>query len=255
MNRPLLASTLAVAATLASTLAFAAAPALADDVSYEAEGASLTGYFAPADSPKGLVVIVHDWDGLDDYEKGRADMIAEMGYDAFALDMYGAEVPVETMADRQAASGALYKDRERMRGLISAGLEAAHGRSDATKTVLMGYCFGGAVTLEAARNGLVEDAAGFATFHGGLATPEGQSYPQDVAPLLIMHGGADTSVTMDDVTALWGALEEAGATYTIEIYSGAPHAFTVKGSDRYRERADMESWQAFSDFLAKRLGS
>lgn len=236
-----------------AALALSAIPAAAEDVSYEAEGASLTGYYAAADDPKGLVVIVHDWDGLDDYERGRADMLAEMGYDAFALDMYGKDTPTETVEDRRAATGALYQDRDRMRALIEAGLGAARGNSSAGEVVVMGYCFGGAVALEAARSGVVDDAAGFATFHGGLSTPDGQSWPEGVAPLLIMHGGADSSVTMEDVTALWGELEEAGATYTIEIYADAPHAFTVKGSDRYQERADKESWEAFSDFLAEQL--
>ncbi|ESR22625.1 dienelactone hydrolase family protein [Lutibaculum baratangense] len=240
-------------AILASALVLAASPALAEDVTYEAAGASLTGYYAAAENPKGLVLIVHDWDGLDDYERGRADMLAEMGYDAFALDMFGEGTPVETTEDRRAATGALYEDRERMRSLIEAGLSAAREHSGAERVVVMGYCFGGAVALEAARSGVAENAAGYATFHGGLETPEGQSWPQDVAPILVMHGAADTSVTMDHVTALTGELEEAGATYTIEIYSGAPHAFTVEGSDRYQERADSESWQAFSEFLAGKL--
>ncbi|MEF2070218.1 dienelactone hydrolase family protein [Consotaella aegiceratis] len=239
----------------ASTLTLAASPALAEDVSYEGAGASLTGYYAAADEPKGLVVLVHDWDGLDDYERGRADMIAELGYDAFALDMYGADTPAGTVEERRAATGALYSDRERMRTLIEAGLAEARNHSDAEKVVVMGYCFGGAVALEAARSGVVDDAAGYATFHGGLATPEGQSWPSDVAPLLIMHGGADQSVSMSDVTALWQELEGVGADYTIEVYSGAPHAFTVKGSDSYQERADAESWQAFTEFLSDQLGS
>ena len=241
------------AAIVAGAVAMPAAAA-AEDVKYSAAGAELTGYYAAAENAKGLVVIVHDWDGLDGYEKGRADELAAMGYDAFALDMYGAGVPVATMDDRRAATGALYKDRERMRALISAGLAQAHEKSDATATVVMGYCFGGAVTLEAARNGLAEDAAGYATFHGGLATPEGQSYAGDVAPILIMHGGADTAVPLSEAMALASELEAAGATYTLEVYSGAPHAFTVKGSPSYQERADAESWAAFSDFLAKRLG-
>ena len=69
-----------------------------------------------------------------------------------------------------------------------------------------------------------------------------------------MHGGADSSVTMEHVAALVNELEAAGTTYTVEIYSGAPHGFTEFGSDRYQERADEESWEAFTDFLAERLG-
>jgi dienelactone hydrolase len=119
----------------------------------------------------------------------------------------------------------------------------------------MGYCFGGMPVLELARSGQPQNIAGYATFHGAISTPEGQSYPADTPPILIAHGGADNVITMDDVAALSKELEEAGVTYEIEVYSGAPHAFTVKGSDRYQERADKKSWEAFSEFLATTLGS
>ncbi len=240
---------------IASAVALAAlpGPALADAVPYELEGQSFEGYFAGAQSAKGLVLIVHDWDGLDDYERRRADMLAEMGYDAFVLDMFGEGTPTETVEHRQAATGALYGDRERMRTLIEAGLAQARAQSGADGLVVTGYCFGGAVALEMARSDLSGEAAGYATFHGGLSTPEGESWPDAMPPILIMHGGADSSVTLQDVSKLAQELEEKGATYTIEIYSNAPHAFTVFGSDRYQERADAESWEAFTDFLAEKL--
>lgn len=244
MNRNLIAAMAMLAATAAH----------AEDVAYEVDGESFTGYFAQAEAPKGLVLIVHDWDGMTEYEQRRADMLAEMGYDAFALDMFGDETPAETVEHRQAATGALYENRERMRGLIDAGLAEARGRSDADGLVVMGYCFGGAVTLEMARSDMAGEAAGYASFHGGLSTPEGQNWTGDEPPLLIAHGAADTSITMSDVAALTEELEAAGNTYTIEVYSGAPHAFTVFGSDRYQERADTESWSAFQEFLAERLG-
>jgi len=117
----------------------------------------------------------------------------------------------------------------------------------------MGYCFGGAATLELARSGQEEGIAGYASFHGGVATPEGQSYPSNSPPILIAHGGADTSVSMDDVAALARELESTSVPYEIQVYSGAPHGFTVFGSDRYQKRADEQSWNAFSDFLATNL--
>ena len=119
----------------------------------------------------------------------------------------------------------------------------------------MGYCFGGAATLELARSGKAEGIAGYTSFHGGLATPEGQAYPSETPPILIAHGGADTSVTMDDVAALAGELESAGVKYEIQVYSGAPHGFTEFSSDRYQKRADEQSWKAFSDFLATNLAN
>lgn len=239
---------------LALTACLAAQPALAEDVSYDVDGEQFQGYFAAADDAKGLVLIIHDWDGMTDYERQRADMLAEQGYDAFALDMFGVETPTETVDHRRAATGALYQDRDRMRMLIRAGLDQAKSMSDAEAIVAKGYCFGGAVALEMARSDMASEMAGFATFHGGLTTPDDQSWDGDEPPVMVFHGGADTSITMSDVAQLANEFEEAGNTYTIEVYSGAPHAFTVFGSDRYQERADMESWEAFSEFLSEQLG-
>lgn len=244
MNRSLIAATAILIATAAH----------AEQIVYEVDGESFTGYFAHAETPKGLVLIVHDWDDMTDYEQRRADMLAEMGYDAIALDMFGDETPAKTIEHRRAATGALYEDRERMRRLIEAGLTEARDRSDANGLVVMGYCFGGVVTLEMAHSDMADLAAGYAIFHGGLTTPEGQGWDGDEPPLLIAHGAADASVTLSDVAALTKELEAAGNTYTIEIYSGAQHGFTVFDSDRYQKRADTESWSAFQDFLAERLG-
>lgn len=248
------------ATMLAAGLAFQA-PVLADnhggnwepdgeDVGYQVDGEAFTGYLSPAEGKsRGTVLIVHDWDGIDDYERKRADMVAEMGYDAFAVDLYGkGNRPQETGA-KKAETERLYQDRERMQTLTRAGLAFARDQGVAEKTVVMGYCFGGAVVLEAARNGLVDQAAGYATFHGGLGTPEGQGWSDPGAPILIAHGGADSMISMNDVATLSGELEAAGATYTIEVYSGAPHAFTVFGTDRYQARADEQSWAAFTGLL------
>lgn len=224
-----------------------------ETVDYASGGMALEGYKAPAKgTSKGLVLIIHDWDGLTEYEHKRADMLAEMGYDAFAVDLYGkGNRPTETGA-KKAETGKLYNDREKMRTLILAGLDEAR-KLNSGKAVVMGYCFGGAATLELARSGKGQDVAGYATFHGGLSTPEGQSYGKDTAPIFIAHGGADTSITMDHVADLAKRLESAGVTYEIEVYSGAPHAFTVFGSDRYREVADEKSWATFTEFLNTNL--
>jgi len=225
-----------------------------ESVTYSSGGADYEGYMAKASgASKGLVLVIHDWDGLTDYEVKRADMLAEMGYDAFAVDLYGkGNRPKETGA-KKAETGKLYADREKMRMLILAGLTEAR-KSSSGKTVVMGYCFGGAATLELARSGKADGIAGYATFHGGLKTPEGQGYASSTPPILVAHGGADTSITMDHVAALSKELEAAKVNYEIQVYSGAPHAFTVFGSGRYREVADMQSWNAFKDFLAKNLG-
>jgi len=206
-----------------------------ETVSYTVNGEAFEGYHAKAEGQsKGLVLVIHDWDGLTEYEHKRADMLAAMGYDAFAVDLYGkGNRPVETGA-KKAETGKLYKDRERMRSLILGGLAEAR-KSGTQKTVVMGY--------------------GYATFHGGLKTPDGQSYNAQTPPILVAHGGADSAIPMTDVAQLSVELEAAGVPYEIQVYSGAPHAFTVFGSDRYRDVADRQSWDAFTDFLVDNLGS
>ena len=240
---------------LTTALALAATPALAGEtISYEVEGAPYEGYLAmPAGAPAGLVLVIHDWDGLGDYEERRADMLAELGYAAFAADLYGAgNRPQETEA-KKAETAALYEDREAMRARILGGLATAREQAGELPAVVMGYCFGGAATLELARSGAAEDVVGYTSFHGGLSTPAGQSWDGVDDFVLVAHGGADSAITLDDVAQLGRELEDAGTPYEIQIYSGAPHAFTVFGSDRYRERADTESWAAFTDLLAERF--
>jgi len=216
---------------------------------YQVGDETFEGYHAtPLSASKGLVLVIHDWDGLTDYEIRRADMLASLGYEAFAVDLYGAGNRPEETAAKKAETGRLYKDRQRMRNLILGGLAAARGGVD-KRAVIMGYCFGGAATLELARSMKAENIAGYATFHGGLSTPEGQSYKSDTPPVLIAHGGADKAIPMSDVAALADTLEAAGVTYEIQVYSGAPHAFTVFDSPRYQDVADQKSWQAFTDFL------
>lgn len=235
--------------------AMLAAPAAADPVTYRIGEQKFEGFFVPADGEaRGLVVIVHDWDGLDVYEETRAQMVAAMGYDAFALDLFGAGVRPETLDGRRAATSELYADRALMRERLRAGIEQAQALSSAEGTVVMGYCFGGAATMEAGRAGLGEGIVGLVSFHGGLATPEGQSWPQDAPPVLVLHGGADQNPDMNEVAAFAQELEAIGVQYDIQIYSGAPHAFTVFGSDRYRERADRQSWIAFTGFLREVFG-
>lgn len=240
------------ALALAVLLAPLAAQA-GEAVTYEIGGESFEGYRASAGGDsKGLVLIIPDWDGLTGYEQKRADMLAGMGYDAFAVDLYGkGNRPADTGA-KKAATAALYEDRARMRALTLGGLKEARKGGD-QETVVMGYCFGGAAVLELARSGAADNIAGYASFHGGLTTPKGQSYQADTPPILVMHGGADSSISMDDVAALSRELESGGVPYEIQVYSGAPHAFTNWDGDRYQKRADDLSWGAFSDFIATHL--
>lgn len=241
---------------LALAAALFAIPASAKErsVEYTLGDAAYEGYLAmPKGDPQGLVLMIHDWDGLTAYERVRARMLTRKGYAVFAADLYGKGNRPDTVEAKKAEIGKLYNDREAMRARILKGLEIARAESGLSEAVAMGYCFGGAAVLELARSGAAEDISGYATFHGGLATPEGQDYSKTQAPVLIMHGGADSGIPMSQVAEVFELMEQAGVEYEIEVYSGAPHAWTVFGSDRYRAKADEKSWDAFGDFLEETL--
>lgn len=221
-------------------------------VAYDVKGEAFEGYFTSPANDAPLVLLIHDWDGLTDYEVKRADMLAEKGYAVFAADLFGAGIRPTEVKDRRQHTGELYKDRERMRSLIYGALDAAKARgANVNNAVAMGYCFGGAAVLEFARAGA--DMKGFVTFHGGLSTPEGQDYGKTKGKLLILHGTADTNITMDHFAMLANALEEKGVPHEMISYGGAPHAFTVFGADRYRKDADDKSWKRFGEFLEETL--
>ena len=229
-----------------------AAGAAGTSVTYEVNGEPFEGYFISPSPKAPLILLIHDWDGLTDYEVKRAGMLAEMGYAVFAADLYGAGVRPTEIKDKRRQTGELYKDRKKMRLLLQSALDTARSKgANVQNAVAMGYCFGGAVVLELARSGT--DLKGFVTFHGGLSTPEGQDYSRTKGRLLILHGTADANVTMDHFAGLAAELEEKGISHEMITYSGAPHAFTVYGSSRYREDADKKSWKRFTEFLDETL--
>jgi dienelactone hydrolase len=218
-------------------------------ITYEVDGKAYEGHYISPSPKAPLVLLVHDWDGLTDYEVKRSNMLADMGYAVFAVDLFGAGVRPTEDTDKRQHTGELYKDREKMLLLLQSGLDTAQSNgADIQNAVAMGYCFGGAAVLEFARSGA--DLKGFVTFHGGLTTPEGQDYSKTKGRLLILHGTADTSITMDQFAKLAGELEQNGVSHEMITYGGAPHAFTVFGSGRYREDADRKSWKRFTEFLS-----
>ena len=232
-----------------STLGFGAA---GTPVLYEVEGKSYEGYYVSPDARAPLVFLIHDWDGLTDYEIKRANMLADLGYTVFAMDLFGAGVRPTEVTDKRQHTGELYKDRKKMRALMNGALDAAKSRgARVDRAVVAGYCFGGAAVLEWARTGA--NLAGFATFHGGLKTPPGQTYTKSQGKILIMHGSADSAITMDQFAALAQELESAGIEHEMITYGGAQHAFTVFGDKRYQTAADQKSWQRFQEFLAEVL--
>jgi len=233
-----------------STVVFGAT---GSSVMYQVNGQSYEGYYISPSTQAPFVLLIHDWDGLTGYEVKRVNMLADLGYAVFAADLFGAGVRPTEVKDKRQHTGELYKDREKMRALMKGALDAAKERGANVKNaVAVGYCFGGAAVLELARSGA--DLKGFATFHGGLQTPEGQNYARANGEILIMHGSADSAITMDQFSALAKELEAAGIAHEMITYGGAQHAFTVFNGDRYQESADRKSWKRFQGFLADMLG-
>jgi dienelactone hydrolase len=232
-----------------SGVAFGATGSL---VTYQVNGQSYEGYYINPSSQAPLVLLIHDWDGLTDYEIRRANMLAELGYAVFAADLFGAGVRPVELTDKRQHTGELYKNREKMRALMKGALNTAKERGAKTENaVAIGYCFGGAAVLELARSGA--DLKGFAVFHGGLKTPKRQNYAKTRGEILIMHGSADSNITLDLFAGLAKELESAGIAHEMITYGGAKHAFTVFGGNRYQEDADKKSWKRFQEFLSDKL--
>ena len=232
-----------------STSALGATGAL---VTYQVDGQSYEGYYISPSKGAPFVLLIHDWDGLTDYEIKRAHMLADLGYAVFALDLFGAGVRPTEVKDKRQHTGELYNDREKMRALMNGAMDTAKKKgANIENAAAFGYCFGGAAVLELARSGA--NLKGFATFHGGLKTPEGQNYSKTRGKILVMHGSADTAITMDQFADLAKELESTGIDHEMITYGGAQHAFTVFGGNRYQEAADKKSWKRFTEFLAEIL--
>lgn len=232
-----------------------AAEIVGEPYRYTVGGTEFEGYVArnaDLETTKGTVLIVHDWDGLTDYEMRRAEMLAAAGYTAFAIDVYGADENPQSIDENRALSGALYADRALFRERLMGSIMEAENIPGATENKLMtGYCFGGAAVLEAARAGA--ELAGFAAFHAGLGTPEGQSYAETKAPIMLFHGTADPVSGMEDMAQVLIEMQEAGVEHDAQLFGGARHSFTVWGSQDYDLEADAASWDGFMDFLDARL--
>lgn len=251
---------LAVTCLVGFTTFSAKADIVAQPVVYEIDGQPYEGYFAINEGfgdEQPIVMLVHDWNGIGEYEKRRVQMLAERGYAAFAADLYGQGNRPTTAEESRAESSKLSSDRSTMRKRLFASLAEAQKMTgvDPNKAVIMGYCFGGSAALEFARAGA--DIDGFVSFHGGLGTPEGQDYSQVQGPLLILHGGNDPIAPMTQVAALADELNAAGVEYDMEIYGGVLHSFTVWGATgeatRYDPKADTQSWDSLLAFLDRQI--
>lgn len=222
------------------------------EIVYQVDGLSYEGHYIKTSNQAPLILLVHDWDGLTEYEIRRSKMLAELGYSVFALDMYGKGIrPIEVAEKRKLTRG-LYSDRAKMRSLMNGALDKAKSLGlNISNAVALGYCFGGTSILELAKSGA--DLKGFASFHGNLGVKDNETYSATKGKIAVFHGTADAAVSMDDFAGLAKLLETENIPHEMITYSGAPHAFTVFGSDRYRKDADEKSWARFTAFLKETL--
>lgn len=222
----------------------------AETIVYSSGSKKYEGFYINKGKDAPLVLMMHDWDGITEYEIKRAEMLAAEGYSVFIADLFGQGVrPTETK-DKMQHTGELYKDRKKMRILMQASIQQAKKlKLNTQNMVVMGYCFGGAAVLELARSG--QKANGFVTFHGGLQTPEGQTYKNIKSKFIIYHGTADEMISMKDFADLADAFNENKIDHEMITYGNAPHAFTVFGSPSYNKEADESSWSHFLAFLKK----
>ncbi len=223
-----------------------------ETLEYRHGDAVLEGYLSLPPASAGRcpgILLVHDWDGIDDYERLRAEMLSELGYVALAADVYGKGVRPADTAEAAAESSKYKQDPALFRARLMAGLDALrrHPRVDADRLGAIGYCFGGTGVLELARSGA--PLRGVVSFHGSLGTPSPAAPGAVKAAVLVLHGGADPVVPSEEVAAFVREMLDAGANCTLVSYPGAVHAFTKFGSPSYHQRADRASWEAMKRFF------
>ena len=249
---------LAILAAFAFSLP-AAAKVKTEVVEYKQGDVVLQGYLSYDESITGkrpAVLVVHDWMGVSDDTKMRAEMLAGLGYVALTADIYGKGVRPKNAQEAQAEAGKYYKDRALWRARAKAGLDflASRPEADPDRLAVMGYCFGGGTALELARSGA--PVKGVVTFHGSLSSATPEEAKNIKGKVLVLHGADDPYVKQADVTAFMDEMRNGGVDWELVQYSGAVHAFTIKGAGTdnskgaaYNAEADRRSWQAMKDFF------
>jgi len=231
---------------LLAGLLLAAVPALAavvgKPVVYKANGLSMKGYVAYDDAIKGKrpgVLIVHEWWGLNDYARKRADMLAQEGYIALAVDMYGNGKTADHPKDAGAFATAVNKDPAAALARFKAAMTTLDHQpwTDSKNIAAIGYCFGGGQVLNMARAGL--PLKGVASFHGSLGTDHPAKSGQIKAKIRVFTGAADPMAPSDVVTAFEKEMQDAQADYKLVSYPGAMHSFTNPGADKLGKQFDM----------------
>ncbi len=243
---------LAVVMTAAPTQA-ESAEIFTGSLAYDDQGVTLSAYIARPEAVTGPtpgILIAHAWWGQGEYARHRARQLAELGYIAVVLDMYGQGVYTDNPAEAGQLAGAFYQDRDLFRSRAAAGLDMLKQQPnvDLDRLAAIGYCFGGTTVLELAYSGA--DLAGVVSFHGSLMPPrEGSDDASNInAAVLIAHGQADPLYSNQDLLGVIDALQAAEQDVTTVLYSGAVHAFTDPGASgeipgvEYDRSADQRSW-------------
>ncbi|MBD3307685.1 dienelactone hydrolase family protein [candidate division KSB3 bacterium] len=218
----------------------------------------LEGYLAYDDAiegPRPGVLVVHEWWGLNDYTKMRTEMLADMGYVAFAVDMYGKGQA--TKDPQMAAKWAGHvRTNQLMRDRAKVGLDVLlqHDQVDPERVAAIGFCFGGTTVLELAYSGL--DVEGVVSFHGGLTSPKPEDMDSIKAKFLVLHGANDPHVKPEAIDAFQAAMKEVEADWQMIFYGGAVHSFSnpEAGDDpstgaAYNEKAAKRSWKHMQVFF------
>jgi dienelactone hydrolase len=232
-----------------------------ENITYTVGDKVYNGYVAFDAAKKGkrpAVLVVHEWWGLNDYPKMRARKLAEAGYIAMAVDLFGNGKTAANPTEAQTLTAPYYSDPK----LVFSNLEVAlkklksYPETDANHIFAIGYCFGGSAVLNAAKLGL--NVKGVVSFHGGL---KGVSADKKLlkAHILVCHGGSDKFVSENDVNAFKQQMDSIGANYKVIVYPYATHAFTNPASDEnarkfnmpiaYNPKADVESWNDMLHFF------
>ena len=237
-----------------------------EEIKYHVDGEEFTGYLAYDDAhteKRPGILVLHEWWGHDEYARRRAEMLAELGYTALALDMYGtgklAEHPEDAKSFMQAVTGDPQLVQQRFDAAFK--LLTEHTSVNATQTAAIGYCMGGGMALAMARQGA--DLDGVVVFHGGLnaGAPETPSASSAIkGEVLVFQGGDDPFIPAEQIQAFENEMKTAKVPYTLKVYPDAKHSFTVPNADRlgktfdlplaYDKTADDDSWQRTKAFLS-----
>ncbi len=234
------------------------------EIDYQVNGETFTGYLAYDDAvtgPRPGVLVVHEWWGHGDYVRKRAEMLAELGYAAFALDMYGSDKYATHPSKANEFMQAVMSDQSAAKARFTAALALLREQPMVASDDIaaLGYCFGGAVVLHMARAGV--DLDGVISYHGMLAT-ESPAQPGNVkAAVRVFNGEDDPMVPAQQVADFEEEMAEANVDYEVVNYSGAKHGFTNPEATElgrqfelplaYDAEADADSWHKTQLFLER----